>query len=387
MGIKGLQVTVLPDQVITTGQQNTVQVTGLLPPNRLVYGVEFIALGDFTEPGGGPGVALGTCMFQLLANLSVGRRVNISGLGLRYLEWLMNGRSGNLPADCPAVGGVYSRAVRWFLRYTDNKARNPSDGAIATELFTDPLVLRWGAPAAIFAANAPTFANAALRTIVWHGPANNVPGQTGTVPASVQIMSEGDFVTQQQPVQKAGIYSHALLFREQINTGGPISDAMVTRFTTFIDGSPLLQNIAASEAAALYNRNQATGTDFEVPSATVPQAGELLNNEPGAAAAAGQGILGTNFLPIVIPHEKYKLSELAMATGSLSWQVAGTLGPANPYRVAYRLIEPRPDSSVGDSVGRLGLTSGVLKPNTDNGKTLSDPVLSRFVPLTAQSTR
>src|SRR5512143_1241745 len=116
----GTRVTRLQDQTFTPGTTVNVQVAGALPPRRVVYGVMFRLDIDITQPAAGQVIQLGSVLHQLLANVKIGRRVAVSGLALRFLNWAMLGREPQFPAGLPATAnGVFSRSVEWSLWYAD----------------------------------------------------------------------------------------------------------------------------------------------------------------------------------------------------------------------------------------------------------------------------
>jgi hypothetical protein len=370
----GLRVKRLQDQVFTPGAQVSVQTSGLVAPGRAIYGVLLRLDLDITQPGAGQVAQLGAVMHQLIARIAIGRRINLSGLALHVLNWMMWGRSTNMPAGMPATaGGVFSRAIEWWIPYYDRSARSPKDGVVPSELWTDSIDITFGTTA-IFAATVPTLGNGVLRTYVYHGPAGSVPGRRVTVPASQQLFSEG-FNNLAPLITKAGIWTHAAFFREAPNDAGGITSAQVSALTSYIDGQPVLENVRAQDVASIFNGVMSEGTSFQVESQTVPVGGEFLQDLPGPAAAAGQAVTA-DFLPVLVPPYAYRLSELPEAHASFSALMAGTLGA---YTAVYRIIEPRSDMAVAAASARLGIDSGQGYIKAD-GKPAPGR-LGRFLPV------
>jgi hypothetical protein len=219
-------------------------------------------------------------------------------------------------------------------------------------LWTDSIDVTFGT-SAIFGATVPTFSNGVLRTYVYHGPSGSTPGHRVTVPLSINLQSE-NFSNLSPLVAKPGIWTHAALFREASNDAGGITNVQVSALTTFIDGEPVLDNMRASDVASVFNGAMAVGSGLQVESQTVPLGGEVINSMPGAAAAAGQGVL-VDLLPLFVPPENYYLSQLPEAKSAFTALMAGTLGA---YSIVYRIVEHKSDSSIARASARLGVQSG-----------------------------
>lgn len=371
----GVRRTRLEDKPFASGGTVQIQTQGQLPPGRRVLGVLFRLDLDITQPGAGAAAQLGSVLYQLINNLQVGRRVNISGLGLRFLSWAQRQRMPLFPAGFAATAnGVFSRSIAWYLAYQDPSSRSPNDGAIPTELYTDPIIVRFGSNA-VFAATAPALGNGVLRTYVYHD-GGGAKRNAGIIPPSIQIVSE-DWNQLVATVNKQGLWVYALAFREAPNDAGGISSAQVSQFTSSVDGEAVVNNVRSQDAATLFNHERASGTNLETESQTAPLAGEELSDQPGVANGAGQGTT-INFLPLLWPSDGYLLSQCPRATIGAKFEMQGTLGA---YKLAYRLVEPRPDSAIGAAAVKLGLPTSVFKPKTQSKESLSNPDLARFIPL------
>lgn len=371
----GTRVTRLQDQTFAAGTTVNIQVAGALPPRRVVYGVLFRLDLDLTQPGAGQVAQLGSVHHQLLANLKIGRRISISGLGLRFLNWCMLGREPQFPAGFPATAGaVFSRSVEWSLWYVDPTSRSPRDYAIPTEMWQDSIEVRFGTNA-IFAATAPTLGNGVFRTYVVHGAAQ-ADENSNVVPASLNIQSE-DFNALVAMINKPGRWAYAVAFREASNDAGGITSVQVSNFTSYIDGEPILNNMRSQDAASLFNQMVADGGNVETESQTDPRAGEAIDSYPGVGAAAGQGTT-VDYLPLVVAPKPYLVSETPEAITGARFEFAGTLGA---YKIAYRIVEARPTSMLGNAARKLGLPEANFTAKTSSKTSLKDMRLLPYLPI------
>lgn len=372
----GVAVTRLQDQVFVANGQTPIPTAGHIPMNRRINSVLFVLDVDLTQPGAGQAAQLGAVQHQLLSLVKIGRRVNVTGLGLRILNWMRQGREINFPAGFPATaGGVFSRRIVWQLSYVDHSSRSPFDGCPPSELWKDPIEVRFGSNA-IFAATAPTIAGT-LRTYVIHDDAGSVPGKTAYIPTSL-VFGTDDFSALQAQVQRGGRYIYAAIFREQPNDPGGITSAQVTNVTSYIDGTPLLNNLRSQDAASVFNAIVSDGAGIEFESQTDPRGGELLDDLPGVAAAAGQAT-NVDFLPVVMAPKGWLLSGIPYAREGLKLELQGTLGA---YKVAYLMAEPRNDAGIAIAAPKLGLKGNArFTHKTASKAELNRGSLAAFLPL------
>lgn len=371
----GTRVTRLQDQTFVSNGTVSVQVAGQLPPRRVVYGVLFRLDCDLTQPGAASAVQLGAVLHQLIAQVKIGRRVSISGLGMRFLNWVMKGYEPNFPAGFPATNAaVFSRSITWPLWYCDPTSRSPRDYAIPTEMWQDPIEVRFGSNA-IFAATAPTIGNATLRTYVVHGAAQ-ADADSAVVPSSLNIQSE-DFNSLVATINKPGRWVYAVAYREASNDAGGITSANVTNVTSYVDGEPQLNNLRSQDAATIFNQLCADGGNIEVESQTDPRAGECIDDLPGTAAAAGQGT-SVDYLPLIVAPKPYLVSETPEAMIGAKFEFTGTLGA---YKVAYRIVEPRPLALLANAGRRLGIGDATFTAKTASKTDLRDGRLLPYIPL------
>lgn len=375
-GSRGVRYTRLQDQTFGSGQTVSIQTAGALPPSRDVFGILFRLDLDMTQPGAAAAPQLGAVLHQLIAQIKMGRRVSITGLGLFWLNMLAGGRAPSFGAGFPAtLGAVFSRGIEWYLPFADSSMHLQDDLAIPSELFIDPIEIRFGTNG-IFAATAPALGNGVLRTYVVHGPSNMDSGVEGVVPPSLNIQSD-DFNALVALIQKPGLYLRAVAYREASNDAGGITNLQAAAVNVFIDGEPVVYNARASDMAALYNAVTADGSTLKVESQTLPVAPEAINAAPAAAAAAGQGVT-VDVLPLITQPKGYKLSQCPEALTGFKSEIAGTLGA---YKIAYEIVEPRPESSIAKAAARLGIPAGKGVARTKDGKPVTDPRMLKYLPI------
>ncbi len=385
------QWTPLQSQPFTAGASVSVQTAGALPTGRRVKTVLFILDIDATQPAA-PVAQAGFAYHQLLAQIKIARRVSITGVGLFFMNWLMRGMAPQTPAGFGAgvVTNVASRRVIWALDYADYSAQKPDDGCVPSEIWTDPIELRFGTNAA-FAAPAPVLGNGLLRILVGHDAASVAKnGRRVTIPQSLNIQSD-DFNALTAFINKPGAWAYALLYREvQPSDAGIITSANVSNMIVSVDGIPIQNGLRAQDIAAEFNQVRASapvlwseGITDPVPGATnaafgAHVSGSLINDGPAVGFAAGQGVT-LNYLPLLFPHENYKVSMLPRAKIGFRSDATGTLAA---YKIAYRLIERRPDQGIANAARRLGVTSGAYKAKVDSSAIAQDPELAPFLPAT-----
>lgn len=366
----------LEQKAFASGGTVTVQTAGQIPPGRRVLGVVFRLDLDITQPGAGQAAQLGSVLQQLIAQIIIGRRVSITGSGLHFLNWLKAGREPDFPAGFPATAnGVFSRSVVWSLMFNDISSLAPDDYAIPSELWTDPIQIRFGTNA-IFAATAPALGNGVLNTYVIHD-AMYSPGES-VIPVSLNIQSE-DQQSLLATINKPGMWLYALAYREASNDAGGITNTQVSQFTSYVDGEPVVQNTRVQDMASVVNQMRAIGTPKRVESQTVPVGAACINDQPGAAAAAGQNVI-CDFVPLISPPWQFTLQAVPDADIGAKFEFAGTLAAAG-YKIAYMIAEHRPASAIGNAAAKLGLSNAKLRSQTVNGQPVRNPRLARVLPV------
>jgi hypothetical protein len=151
-----------------------------------------------------------------------------------------------------------------------------------------------------------------------------------------------------------------------------------------------MNSVRLQDLATIYNQVRAGGPLLDAEGQTEPVVGVnaaaapahlgamALNSQPAVGAGAGQGVV-TSFCPIIFPPNNYKMSAVPRAKIGLRVDLTGTLGA---YKIAYRIVERRPDQGVGNAARRLGVTSGVYAPKTGAASIGDDPELAPFLPAT-----
>lgn len=347
----------LEDRAFASQGHVTIPTKGKIPKGRRVTALEFALDGAFTQPGAGNVAQLGSVMLQMLAQVTYGRRYGpISGLGLALLGWARRGYELDFPAGIPAgaPADVLQRTIYWSLDFTDYSARDDevSDGAIPTELFEKyDVEIDFGAPAAIFAATAPTFVGT-LRTTVVHDSA----GDAAHVPSPLVIKDE-NFAALTANINRKGKYLHAILYRLAANDSGNVTDVQVASIASVVvGGEPLLRNTQIQDAALNFNRSRARNPLRRLESQTVPQAGASLTSQPAVAAGAA-ATTTLEFVPLIIQPDKYQLAQVP--EGDLVVDLTGTIGA---YRIASVMVEPRTDAAIGNIAAAQGVATGNLFP-------------------------
>jgi len=388
-----IQWTPLQSQIFASGASVSIQTAGALPTGRQVRRVLFILDIDITQPGAGMAAQLGIAMYMLIAQIKIARRVSITGLGLHFLNWLQKGMEPESPAGfaAGAAADVRSRRICWSLDYYDETSQKPGDACIPSELWTDPIEVRFGTNA-IFAATIPTLGNGLLRTYVEHEAASVASnGKRVTVPPSVNIQSD-DFNALSAFINKPGAWVYVGIYREPTPyDGGAITSANISNLIASVDGIPLMNSVRAQDLCSFYNQVRAaapnpqwegqsddTAGTSNVTTAPAHLPGSAIHDQPAVAAAAGQGVT-MNFVPVLFPGRNYKVSQLPRAKVGLRVDSTGTLGA---YKMFYRLVERRPDQGVGNAARRLGITNGGFGAKTQPSPISDDPELAPFLPAT-----
>src|SRR6266542_1192807 len=364
----------LPDLAVNAGSAGSFPTAGQIAPRRRVLGFFLVMDCDLTQPGAAQAAQLGSVLPQLLSLIKLGRRVVISGLAARIRNWMVMGSNRIFPAGFPATASaVFSRKVVWPVWFTNPLAYSPFDGAIPSELFTDPVEVLFGTNS-IFAATAPTIGNGLLRCYVVHD--GDVPDEGVDVPISPNIQSES-FSALVAVINKPGAWVRAALFREASNDAGGITSAQVTNAISYVDGGPVVINSRAQDLATFFNLGPASGAGYQFESQTLPIGGEQIQDQPGVAAAAGQGVT-SDFVPLLVPPPGYKATQLPLAAQGAKFEFAGSL---TSYKIVYDIIESRSEGMTNRAAAKLGVQSGIWTPKTEGGSTLKNPAHVGIMPL------
>lgn len=354
----------LESKTFASGSTVQIQTQGQLPPGRRIQAILFRLDVDLVQPASGMAAQLGSVLHQLVAQIKIGRLVSITGLGLKFMDWMHTGHQLSAPAGFPATASAtFSRSIVWVLRYADlTNPLHPNDGALPSEMLTDPIEVRFGTNA-IFGATVPTISNGTLSTYVIHDAAT-LSNDEATVPQSINIQSD-DASALTWVINKTGAWFYAFLYREASNDSGSITTTQVPTVTTYVDGEPIMNNVSGAALCSAFNDQRAAGSNFYVESQTAPVAGEAINDVPGVAAAAGQGVT-MDFVPLLFPCQPYttrKSVPVAQIGFKVEIQGGGTL---STYKIGYRIAELRPVNAIADTARRVGIPNATFAPHTDD---------------------
>ena len=285
-----------------------------LPEGRIL-GVLLEMKADIVQ-GAGAAAITGSLLYSIFNLIRIGERVRATGRGLSFLRWVMSGMQAQMPQDVPAAAGTYSRFMDTYIPFADLYSTSPLDTAIDTRFISGefPIEINWGSVAALYGVNT-SFANVSVRPIFFLDRPK---------PSEVQSDTELQFTdwNQQSILMPAtGAVSHAFAYSE---TTDAMTDAQYATWTIYTDGDVITPVLRTSELAMTFNLFKASGT---VGLATASgQAGELLVDEPGVAAAAGQG-LTLPFIPLMVPlvgqSQGYSITHLPYTSNMLRIDFTG----------------------------------------------------------------
>jgi hypothetical protein len=316
---------------------------------------------------GAGAVALpGSTLSRYLQSAVVGKRIRATGRWLDVLGWMMRGADFNLPYDVPAAAGVYRRTVELVIPIADMDAANPLDTAAHARMFSDEtLDLAFADFASVFGAN--TTITGQLKPF-----AIALPGDAATVATPTRI-NYADF-NGGSVLLPRGTLSHAAIFKED---GTPLTSAEISSLTISVDGEVIAQRLGVDDIANLYNFAKAKGTEVQRQSASVPDAGEELNSEPGAAAGASD-VVSVDFLPLVFPTTRYSLSHVAHAEGQVQVDYEGS---ATAIRIGYRQLEEQGPAEVAKAAAKQGVGHlKAMRSKTSDGIAPPTGRLARLLP-------
>lgn len=285
-----------------------------LPPGRIL-GILFRLKTDIVQAAGAVAIT-GSQLFRLFDLIRITDRVRVTGRGSMFLRWLMAGYTLQMPQDVLAAAATYSRFVDVYIPFVDQYAASPLDTAISSDLLKseEAIQIGFGNVAALFGANT-SLANTSVRTIFYFDSA-----KPEEVPSEFEI---NFFDANQQTIllpAKGGV-SHLLVYSE---TTDSLTDANYTTWTMYAEGEAIAPVLQTGELLAEYDIFRAAGVTGLATATGV--GGELLFDEPGVAAAAGQGLSAVNMIPLIIPPGQsagYSLTHLPTADGSLRVDFAG----------------------------------------------------------------
>lgn len=290
--------------------------------------------------GAGATAIKGSTLSRFVASCVVGKRIRTTGRFLDVLGWLMRGADMNLPADVPAAAATYKRMVELFIPLADFDALEPTDTAPHAAMFKDETIdLAFADFASVFGANTTITGTMKPYAVAEPGDAS--------VLATPSRINFADF-SGGTVLLPRGTFSHVVLYHED---GTPVTSTEISSLTVSIDGEVIANRVTVDDLAALWNLTRAKGAGTQLESATVPDAGEELTTEPAAAGGASE-VISTEFLPIVFPTSRYKLTKLAHADAQLQVDYEGT---ATNLRIGYRQVEEMSDEQVVKAAAKAGV--------------------------------
>jgi hypothetical protein len=334
----GLRLIPLEKKMIGAGLTPIVQLSPLTQRVR-VRGYLLRSLLTIVQ-GAGATAIKGNALARMYAQIVMGKRIRATGRMLDVLAWSMRGADVNAPADVPAAAGTYKRMCEVLIPLADLDAFEPGDTAPHARMFGDESIeLTFADFAALFGAN--TTITGTVKPLAIAEPTD------GTVVASPTRLNYGDFVGGTVLLPR-GVYSHAVIYKED---GTPLTTAEISSLTVSVDGEIVANRLGLDDLAALWNLTRAKGAAFQAESATAPVAGEQVNDAPGVAAAAPDTI-SVEFLPLIFPTSRYKLTKLLHAESQVQLDYEGS---ATGVRVAYRQIEEQNAEQVAKAAAKLGV--------------------------------
>ena len=357
----GLRSTRLADNAnLAFGQGFAFQTRGMLPPGRLVTTIRFVLDAIFTQPAAAAAVQFSEVFQQMIARVNIGRRINMTGLGVIMHEWCKTGRVPQAPGDIEAVlNAAEPKRIEWTIHLTSPRSDDPYAGAVASEHFVEQITGNL-ATNAIFAATAPTLGNATLYCYLDHVAQSVAPGKAKI--GWSQTFEDRGFASLTPEILKPGAYEYAVIYREAANDRGLITDLNLSSVTSRLDGEPLLSNLRGQDAAELFNQHvAATGHKYVGGAGLYAEPGDSIDNQPSQTAGAGLGAPNMRMVPLIVAPRDCKVSQLPRANAGITAELAGTLGA---YRIAFGLIEPRSMDSFAKAARAVGIQRGRIRPKT-----------------------
>lgn len=316
-----------------------------LPPGRRVTKI-MLSLEVAITTAATAAAVLANALPNLIASIVCGDYIRATGQSIARLNWQVRGKMFETMYGVPATNAsVFDREIRLMIPFADRRAHEQNDTCRNTELFrNEPLEITFG-PLPNLGTGGGSGITGTLRTIVCHEPAD-----AGVIHTPFMLNYE-DW-NQDDVILRPGVYSDIYVFNED---GTTITDTVLTDATMYGDGELVLPKIQANELCALFNWNQSEGGGVYSASATAPVAGEELEDRPAATAAAGAGVT-MNWVPVLSPRPRYKITKLLDIRNALRISFTGS---ASTFRIGYRLLKPHTGASVAETAVRLGIPDPV----------------------------
>lgn len=219
------------------------------------------------------------------------------------LNWMMTGRTPQMPQDVPANAGpgavTYSRYIDCWLNFVDYQCESPLDTAIDAALVRDTSIdLNWGNVTALYGANT-SLAATSVRCIAYYEKP-----KPRAIPAE-PVVEFTNWASQSALLPMAGAISHCFVYDEALDVlsddpagAAPAGTQYFVDWTVFVDGITIVPKVQTGELIASFDYFKSGGVTPIAPATGT--GGEQILDEPGVGAAAGQ-IMVMPFVPILFP--------------------------------------------------------------------------------------
>lgn len=315
----------------------------------------------------------GSNLFRLFSVIDITRpgafaAQRYTGAFLFYLNWIMKGRTPQIPASIPATNAsVFNREIVLWIPFEDPSAWSPDDCTQPSESFggSTNISIDFATWSALGAGTWDTLS----------GVAGTLRAEAICIPNDATVgadLKQGYFDwTGQTPLAEGGAYEYLFLYNEDMSA---ITSAEVSSVQVMADGKTLIDALQTQEIVGLFDRYRAVGGDPLTDSATAPQGGEQVGDEPGVGAGAGATVTFP-FIPILFPRNGYKITQCPDVESSLSLQMTGS---DTAFRFGYRKRNHRTEATAKAAASSvLGTPASAIEHKTESKLPLS-PFKSRI---------
>jgi hypothetical protein len=291
-----------------------------------------------------PGSFLYRLFDQVTLAVSGANYFRTTGRAQNFLNWLMLGCTPQMPQDVLAAAATYSRFVDCWLPFVDFQSTQPLDTAVNAALVRDTSInINWGNEAALYGANTSTTVQS-VRCLAFYARAK--PDELGAEP----LVEFTDWASQSALLPMNGAISHCFSYSESSDT---LTDANFIDWSIYIDGTAVEPKVQSGEFIAKYDYYRAAGVTSLVTATGT--GGEEILDEPGVAAAAGQGMAAIPFFPLLFPlGKRYAMTHLPMASSQLRIDWTGAVTTA---RFVTRRIQKNNKNRATELARKLGIVN------------------------------
>lgn len=342
---------------------------------RRILGFNLVFDSVPTTDGAADGCTV-TQLVRLIKNVSIGDRVLMTGLALRFLNWQMRGHDilGQLAGVPVTNSKPFQRPLEIFVPYADEGAFSPGDTATCPEFYANtPITIEFDA-LSVLGDHVASAAGTVSATAV------HAPIDFGVVPSVVEMKVVDITNTKRIQIDGERVFTHLGIYKE---TGAAITSAEIINLLITADGDPQMKPLPmrSQDLVRYFNRDCARGSALGVASATVPVGGEFVTCLPSVAADATAAV-SMEFIPALWSPPRQKLSKSLHVQRELIIDTTGTL---STFKVFYRAIVPRNDQMREGMRAALGIPAGkqfVVKTGTKTAN--KSQRLARILPLKYQ---